>query len=524
MAKRRSPASGPTVHEVLVRSALRAPHKTALICDDRTMTYREFLRNIDALGTLLTEQGLARGDRAAILTSDKALFLTAAYAVSKSGGIPVPLADGEALLAIEKMVKDAQPALFITTAGDLLEYPRLRQSIACPLFLIEEAVGTGDYSRSVLLRSTESVARAPAPAEAALILYTAGAGSERRGALLSHRNLIRVAENIIAFTGIDESICEFVAVPLYRSFGLSRCRSILFAGGTMVLTNGPINPVSMVQSILRHHCNALSLIPSGFASLFGHQETLIQRIGAQIRHMELGSSLMLPAQKAHVLELFPNARIVMHYGLTEAPRSAFLDFRESPEKLDTAGKAAPNVEIAVHGTDGELLGADGTGEVAVAGEHVMIGYWRNETLTSASMTRNGWFRTGDIGFLDEEGYLHVIGRKDEVIMMDGMKFSPEEVEESIREVFPGNELCVVGIPDPAGVVGEIPVLCYIARSGNTITASELSRLLSGRIDRNKIPRIVYRVEPSGNGETPLVRERVRQQFLEAFSHPEIEQK
>ena len=108
--------------------------------------------------------------------------------------------------------------------------------------------------------------------------------------------------------------------------------------------------------------------------------------------------------------------------------------------------------------------------------------------------------------------------------MDGMKFSPEEIEECIREVFPGNELCVVGIPDPAGVVGEIPVLCYVARSGTTITASELSRLLSDRIDRNKIPRIVYRVESSGTPDGTLVRDRVRQQCLSAFSATEIEQK
>ena len=136
------------------------------------------------------------------------------------------------------------------------------------------------------------------------------------------------------------------------------------------------------------------------------------------------------------------------------------------------------------------------GEIWIRSAQVMLGYWNMPEETEKAVTPDGWFRTGDYGYLDDDGYLHIAGRNDDMITMNGMKFSPLEIEERIREFFPGYEFCVVGISDPAGVLGQIPVFCYAARNGDVITASELSRLLSDKIDRNKIPRVVYRVDPA----------------------------
>ena len=134
------------------------------------------------------------------------------------------------------------------------------------------------------------------------------------------------------------------------------------------------------------------------------------------------------------------------------------------------------------------------GEILVRGDHIAARYWQNEAANMQRYTEDNWFKTGDYGFLDEEGCPHLLGRKDEMINMDGVMISSLEVEGRIREAYLESEICVVGVPDPAGIVGEIPVLCYVGKNGGIITPSDLSRALSARLDRNQIPRIVYRIE------------------------------
>jgi long-chain acyl-CoA synthetase len=318
---------------------------------------------------------------------------------------------------------------------------------------------------------------------------------------------------------MDENTREFVMAPFHRSFTLTRCRAVLFAGGTLLSTCGPLNPEAVVQAIQRHHGNALSIAPSVFVSLFGRQEALLQRVAPQIRNVELGGAAMLAAQKEHIAALFPNAIVTMPYGLTEAPRTACLEFAEGRARLASAGRATSYAQIAVVDDDGLPCAAGVTGDVLVRGTHVMLGYWRDPARTAAAMRPDGWFRTGDRGTLGADGYLTLAGRSDGLISMDGATISPAEIEERIREFFPAYEFCIVGLPDPAGILGEIPVLCYVPRDGKTITPSELSRLLADRIDRNKIPRIVYRIDPPAQGR--LRRDDVRARLLALFSQEAV---
>ncbi len=516
------------VHDHLVKASRRNPDAPAIICGDVSVTYRQLLVSVDGLSEMIADEGVANGDRVVIVLRNKIDFLVTSYAVMKIGGIAVPIPDDTALFAVQQLVADCAPSLVVTSASDLLEHPRLRSIVECDMFLVEASAEGSPYAHSVGLRArsngvrTARPIRPPKPGDGALILYTSGTGAAKNGVLLSHTNLIRASRIIIEFTGINTETREFVTTPLTRSFGLAKCWSLHVVGGTVVLNDGPLDPVSMVQSMLRHRSNAFSVVPSAFTNMFGHLESLVQRIGSQVRHIELGSSSMTADQKRHFMGLFPNARICMHYGCTEAPRTGFLDFRKEHDKLDTVGSASPDVEIAVLDERGAALEPGSTGEIATRGGHVMVGYWNNEPLTRTSKTSDGWFKTGDFGFLDEGGYLHLVGRRDEMISMDGVTFSTLEIEEHVRELYPEHELCVVGVPDPAGILGEIPVLCYIGRNGKTIAASDLSRLLADRVDRTKIPRLVFRIEPDSAQDGLLVRENVRKQFMEEFAAPILE--
>jgi long-chain acyl-CoA synthetase len=324
-----------------------------------------------------------------------------------------------------------------------------------------------------------------------MILFTSGTTAKKKAVMLSHASVLAATRNINEFMQPDESIREFVSVPLYHSFGLGRVRSVLTTGGTLVLLDGHLNPASTIDAIETFKCNALSAVPAGLALFRGKLETTLRRIGPQIRLIELGSSFLPKERKAALVDIFPHARICMHYGLTEASRSTFLEFRDSSEKLDTVGRPSPNVRIQVRDADSRPCNANVEGEVVISGAHVTSGYFGDEQRTSEAFTPDGWFRTGDYGFLDSDGYLHLLGRKDEIINKGGIKISPLELDAAIKTVFPDLDACVVGVPDPNGLAGEVPVVAYTGPS--ELNFQDFVAAISSHIERTKLPSALVRV-------------------------------
>jgi long-chain acyl-CoA synthetase len=519
------------VHEYLIESAQRYPEKTAVICDKKQLSYAEFVQRICRLSSMLVESGLERGDRVMILLADKSDFLLAYHAVMKGGGIAVPLSGGASFPLIEQIAHECTPFILITSRQGLVDLPLLRDKLGCKFLVIvnashatqrESFAASTRASTNVVLFDAEELSGGDGHGkpmslgedDGATILFSSEAIGRKKGVLLSHRNLVKAALNVNEFMRIDQSIREFVGAPLTHSFGLGRSRCVHFVGGTMVVSNGQLNPMALVENVLRNQCNAISAIPSRFGMFFGRLESLLQRVGSQIRFIELGSGFMPLDHKLKMLEIFPNANIFMHYGMAEASRSTLLDLRKEQRKLHTAGRALRDVSLMIGDDLGKSVGHLEMGEVLVRGEHVAGSYWNNVELNVKTYTADGWFKTGDYGFLDDEEYLHVLGRKDEMIDMGDVKVSPMEVEEEIHKLYPGCELWVVGIPDPAGIVGNIPVLCYAANERVTITPSALSRALARCLDQYKIPRVVYRVEGLPKTENKkMIRQELRKRII-----------
>jgi long-chain acyl-CoA synthetase len=492
------------VHHCLIEAGRRFPEKIAIVSDGRRLSYEGFLRRVSALSAMLRDTGLNRGDRAMILLSDKTDFLVASYAVITRGAIAVPLIEGSSPVTTEQIAQDCTPRVLITSSKDLADGSPLNHRASYTVCFVEESqAGTAKRGNSRVIVFGKEAKQGSIDLQdpidssgddGALILYTSGVTGKKEGVLLSHRNLIQATLNTNDFMGIGSDICEFVALPLTHSLGFGRSLCLFFVGGTLVLNNGSLNPMSLVQSVLRDKCDAISSVTSGFTMFFGRLESLLRHIGPQIRYIELGSAPMPLDHEIKLLEIFPKARICVHYGLAEASCSTFIDLRKEQRKLHTVGRPSPNVAISISDNRGQRLGGMQMGEILVRGDHVAVGYWGNDEARTRRFTRDNWFKTGDYGFIDEEGYLHLLGRTDEMINMGGHKISPLEVEERIREAYPNCEICIVGVPDPDGILGEIPVLCYVAKDGRSITPSGLSQALSARLDGNKIPRVVYRVE------------------------------
>jgi long-chain acyl-CoA synthetase len=521
------------VHHCLLDAAQRFSEKPAIISDQRELTYAELVGRINGLSARLADAGLKKGERVLILLADKVDFIVASYAVIARGGIAVPVPGGTLFPTLEQIARDCSPFIIITSSKDLAKYPFLPDRVRCSFLFLETSgkkVQTLRSSRNFFSEKDATYtgkdfqeAKNIREDDGALILPTSTTAAERKNVLLSHRNLIQATQDINEFMRIDSNIREFVGIPLGGPSGLRRTCCVLFVGGTVVVNYGMLNPLAVVQGVLEHHCDAISSVPSGLSFFFGRLEPSLREIGPQIRFIELGGSSMPLDHKIKLLGIFSNARICMHYGLREAPCITMIEFRNEQRKLHTVGRPPRNVAILICRDSGETLGQMQLGEVRVRGDHVAVGYWKNDELSTQSYMEGRWFKTGDYGFIDEEGYLHLLGRKDEIINVAGAQISILEVEEKIREMYPGEEFFVIGVPDPADVVGQIPVLCYNAKDGKTITPSDLSRALSGHLDENKIPRVVYRIDhlPKTH-DIKVMRRELRQKIVAGIVH-EVDQ-
>lgn len=254
----------------------------------------------------------------------------------------------------------------------------------------------------------------------AQISFTSGTTGKPKGVMLTHRALNDVVDRLIDIMEIDSSIREYIGIPVNYSFGFGRCRVVATAGGKFYIPENGFNPLEIRDMLLEGSINAISAVPSLWRTLFQCQELFGDETLA-VKWIEIGSQYMSRAEKEQLRQIFPQAKIVQHYGLTEASRSTFLRVdRTEGEHLESVGKAYGKTEIK--------LSADQ--KITIKGPHVA------ETLLIEGQTKNnidadGWHETNDLGAI-EDGYVYYLGRADDLINCGGIKVSPDNIEKFIR--------------------------------------------------------------------------------------------
>ncbi len=258
--------------------------------------------------------------------------------------------------------------------------------------------------------------------EVAQISYTSGTEGEPKGIMLSHRNLADTIRRLNTVMGLDAAVREYVGVPVYHSFGFGRIRACMAVGGHAYIPEHGFNPIEIASMLRAGEINAISAVPTLWRLILD-EPRVIGDLGVRVRWIEIGSQYMAREEKQNLRQLFPNARIIQHYGLTEASRTSFLDI------TDTHGPALESVGRAMYGVEVRLGDQD---VIEVRGEHVA-----RCKLTSAGITpltdEQGWFRTSDKGRI-EDGYLYFLGRADDVINCGGVKIAPDLLERALLEV------------------------------------------------------------------------------------------
>ena len=505
-----------SVYKQLLETALRYPEKSAIFKGVRNISYRELVSRTNALARALVAKGIRRGDTVLVLLEDKSELLTALVGTMRLAAAALPLEVGSAG-SLHQLVNETKASLLITSENILSNDPALRDLPLHGILLIDEALRSAGANGTEDLQSVEDhfpQALQPVDDDLALIFISSGFDGGNRGVILSQRNIVASMKMLSRVMGIDSGFRELVTSSFSQPFGISRSLCLFSVGGTVVLGDEITSPERIMADFMRFGCNAFSGSGETLSLMNMHDGHLLNRLSSRVNFIELDNAPPELKEKEKLLEIYPHAQIWVRYAVAEAPFLTFLEFRSERNKLHTIGRPFPPVEIAIQDETGKTLSRGRTGEIAVRGDCIAAGYWQSNQVRQLRPRNDQWINTGEIGFIDRHGFLHTRGRKEDIIHRGTISILPSEIEEKIRRAYPDCEIYVIGIPDPTGDLGEIPVLCYRSANGTMINPSEFSRTLPRGFNKSMIPRIVYRIDSFPGLENRVSRSELRKRILD----------
>ena len=461
------------VFRQLQEHAESAPDARAIQSGTLAISYAELAARISATAAALAARmGVGPGDRVIMMAESNADFVCAYFATHSIGAVCVPLDPHVAVPHLRDIVERVSPQLVIS------ETPLPSQAG----ITFDELASHEDGGAAV----------EPAPIDieqTADILFTTGTTGRPKGVILSHRALATACAHINEFIGMQPEAVEVLPLPLSHSFGLGRVRCVLASGAALVLVPGFVNASRIFEALANYGATGFASVPTGIDILLGDRGKALSRFSEQLRYIEIGSSAMPLEQKRLLMNLLPNTRICMHYGLTEASRSAYLSFHDDEGKLESIGLPSPRVEMRIVDEAGNVAEDGVNGHIEVRGGHLFTGYWQDPELTAETL-HDGWLRTGDLGRRDDEGYYYLQARFSDIINVGGRKVSPQEIEQILATHPAIAESACVGIPDPQGISGEMVSAFLVAKPAceNLPGFPELAKLLRQTLEPYKIPR------------------------------------
>ena len=446
------------------RRARKTPHRTALIHEDRAISYAELHDRSTRLAGLLRQQGVGKGDRVAFLGPNHPSFLLTLFACGQLGAVFLPLNTRLAPAELRYQLQDSGTRILLYVRSEPPALPGLNLMeaeqqafsdllLAHPAEFIDEPVGLDDLC---------------------MIMYTSGTTGRPKGALLSHGNITWNSLNVVVDVDLSSDEVTLVSAPLFHTAALNMtCLPTLLKGGTTVLE--PVFDAGRVLALIgRYNITCLFGVPAMYDMLAAAPGFAGADLSG-VRNLLCGGA-PVPARTIRQY-LDRGLSFVQGYGMTEAsPGVLLLDRRDVVEHAGTAG-------VPHFFTDVRLSGpSDQPREIEVSGPHVSSGYW------GAAPRAGEWFRTGDLATADPAGYIRLVDRLSDMYISGGENVYPAEVEDAILE-HPGVAECAVfGVPDEKW--GETGRAVVVPRPGTALTAQDVLAQLDGRLARYKIPKTV----------------------------------
>jgi long-chain acyl-CoA synthetase len=499
-----------SIASILAESAVRHADRTAVVLGPTRVTYRELWHGARQYAAVLRERGVQPGDRVALLLPNTPHFPLSYFGVLALGGVAVPV---HALLKaeeIEYVLRDSGARTLICAAPLLGEGAKGAELAGVPVLAVMDSDTTIDRIDELAAAATPIETVVPRePGDTAVVLYTSGTTGKPKGAMITHLNVLMNVD-VSAMDSFDITADDVVlgCLPLFHTFGQTCCMNTAFRVGAAVVLLPRFDGLQALQLLVEERCTIFMGVPTMYIGLLEAAKSSDLR--PKLKTALSGGAALPLAVLEKFTEVF-GTKVLEGYGLTETSPVATFNQRGFEPHPGTVGKAIWGVEVEVARAEVEdrieLLPTSELGEIVVRGHNIFAGYLNKPEETAAAIV-DGWFRTGDLGTKDADGYITIVDRKKDMVIRGGYNVYPREVEETMLRHPAVAQVAVIGLPDPQ--YGEEVCAVVIKEPGHEVTATELSAWAKDHLAAYKYPRRVFFADalPLGPSGKVLKRELV----------------
>jgi len=503
-----------SIATILAESAVRHADRTAVVLGELKLTYAQLWAHSLQYAAVLREKGVGPGDKVALLLPNTPHFPLSYFGTLALGAVAVPV---HALLKseeIEYVLRDSGAKALVCAAPLLGEGAKGAELAGVPVLAVMDG-GDASLERidTMALSSTpiEAIVQTE-PEDTAVILYTSGTTGTPKGAEITHLNVImNVVASAVHSFDITEDDVVLGCLPLFHTFGQTCCMNTSFYVGASVVLLPRFDGAQALELMVKEDVTIFMGVPTMYVGLIEAAKTSEHRPTLKSA-LSGGAALPVP-----VLEKFTEVfgtDVLEGYGLTETSPVATFNQVGFPPKPGTVGKQIWGVDVEVAKAEVEdhieLLPTGELGEIVVRGHNVFKGYLNKPEATAAAIV-DGWFRTGDLGTKDEDGYVAIVDRKKDMVIRGGYNIYPREVEEALLRHPAVGQVAVIGLPDPQ-YGEEVCAVVVLDPAGGEITEEELSAWSKTKLAAYKYPRRVFFTDgfPLGPSGKVLKRELLEQ--------------
>jgi len=487
------------IHALLEESADRRGDAVALEHGDVVVTYGAIEDGANRVAARLRELGVARGDRVGLLADNGRAYVEGFFGILKAGGGCVALNGANKAHTSAALLADSGAVGLVTTAARVArDLPEIVHGAPHLRFVVVDRANPGwDLPAAVQVLTAEDVAAASAARVASdadlddlcAILYTSGSTGLPRGATLLHRNLAANTRQILAYLHLTSDDSVLSVLPFHYSFGNSLLLTHFAVGGRVVVDNRFVYPSAVMDTLERSRVSGFSGVPSTYAILAAKTDFL-RRGWPDLRYLtQAGGGMTAALTRRLIDELPPHIRLFVMYGATEASaRLSYVPPERLRDKLGSIGIPIPGVTLTIRDAQGRECAPGEVGEVVAAGENVMQGYW-NDPAETALVLKDDGLHTGDLGRMDDDGFIFLVDRIKNMIKVGANRVSPREIEDAIAEVPGVAEVCVAGVPDE--LLGEAVEAFVVVAPGAEVPAERILAHCRDTLALYKVPRGIH---------------------------------
>ena len=483
----------------LANTAASHPDRIAVRLDEHALRYRDLDELSARAASWLRGRGIKAGDRVGLMAPNTLEFIELYYGILRAGAVVVPMNPQFKSREVGYYLADSGAALALAWHGVADQASAGARNAGTDLVLIEPA----DLADTLARSDPAPVITDRASSDTAVILYTSGTTGQPKGAELTHANLISNIE-VTRTTVLNLQPADVLmgALPLFHSFGQVVAMGCAIASGGCLTLLPRFDPARALEIIKRDRVTVMIGVPTMYAAIL-HGAAGSAGDVASLRVCVSGGAAM-PVELMRAFEKHFGCMILEGYGLSETSPVASVNHPDRERKPGTIGQAIAGVEMRVQNDEGDPLPPGEIGEIAIRGDNVMKGYWRRPQNTAEAMA-GGWFRTGDLGRMDHEGYFSIVDRKKDMIIRGGLNVYPREIEEVLYEHPAVAEAAVIGVPDQ--MLGEEVAAVVTLKPGASAGPGELRDHVKRQLAAYKYPRHVWIVDELPHGDTGKVLKR-----------------